>query len=220
LYTFVRDDPLNHRDPLGLDCDGGVTGVTAPDGSVTCEYTYYPKTVYETVVHAKNGDVNWITQTWLPDNLPWMAKPWDGTSDAQRDAQAAIDASIDKALIRHMRAAIEREDRCAAANATLAAAANSYARVSANIAAHNLRMQALQWEAVEVAAETAKSSSEAHNGNVLKSLPATVAGVAGVQKVFAHMRAGGIERALLEAEQQEAVEAMRSAADARDAACQ
>ena len=221
LYAFVHNDPVNRRDPLGLcDCDAGGTAVPGLDGGNTCTYPY-GKTVYETVVHAESGDGGAILQTWLPNGVHgWGLGPWNGGVEATTAAQSEVDAAIDRQLAKKLREALARAQKCNAANAGFAAAASAYARVSANIASHNLKIEALRWQAAEVAADVAENVTELKEDfSAGQAVAAGTGRVAGIRQVSLQMQAAEIDRALLVADQQAAVNTMRAAAEARDAAC-
>lgn len=220
LYAFLRNDPLNRRDPLGL-CDAGGVASATPDGWIECAYLY-PKAVYETVVHANSGDSQAILNQWVPSNA-WFSgwAPWQSTNTkaSDQDVQDAMDNALLKKL-REMREKREKQERCAAANAQFAAAATAYARVSANVAMHNLTVEALQYSMLEVGADSAENYYEQREDFSPPQLGFAVFGRgAAAMSIKRQYEAARINQALLQADQKAAVESMKNTAAARDAAC-
>jgi RHS repeat-associated protein len=222
LYAFVRNDPLNRRDPLGLnDCDAGGVATPTPDGGVLCSYAY-GKTVFETVVHANRGDSQAILGQWMPNNA-WFSgfAPWQAPNArvSDQEVQDAIDNALLKKL-REMREKKERQERCAAANAQFAAAANAYARIAANVAMHNLTIEALQYSMVSTAADSLENYFEQREDiSAPQGASAAMGRSAAAMSIKKQYEAAKINQALLQADQKAAVDSMKAAASARDAAC-
>jgi RHS repeat-associated protein len=79
LYSFARSDPLNRRDPLGLDdpCNPGETTQVLPNGWISClgpggkAYRIYQSTVHGT------RDLETVWGEWVA-SYPWLPNPQAG----------------------------------------------------------------------------------------------------------------------------------------------
>lgn len=126
LYAFTQDDPINRRDPLGLDgCGEGQIETRLPDGSSICSYDY-TTTTFETVVRAKKGDTDWIFRTWgLSRLMPFQAQK----DDAELRAQEELDRVVEKRLA----ALIKKQKACSEARGAFLAALQDYADITSSL---------------------------------------------------------------------------------------
>jgi RHS repeat-associated protein len=219
LFTFVRNDPVNRRDPLGLDdCEAGGAATPADGGGILCTYAY-PKTVYETVVRAANDpnfDGSSILSAWGVSTGPF-AQSNDRVTEEQ--FQQAVDEGLLKKL-RELREKKAKEQLCGQARAAFATSANAYARLNANILMQNYSVEALQYAAVETSADVGENIAEQlEDPSVMQGGFAVAGRVAGGMSIRAQMKALQVQKALLETDRKSSLADLRKTTEAMNAAC-
>jgi len=215
LYLFTRADPINRRDPLGLDtpCAEGLEAARDEVGGYTC--VLIGKAVGETVVKGTR-DAGEVLRSWVPTD--WWASGW--TNQFLKDQDQAYDDAIDQGLRKQL-SKMNRKDKCAAARANYAAAANAYVTVSGNVAKHNYDVKALQYAAAAQGFEGIETITEGGEGGSIVSLPSAAAKAAyNYKSIQEQIKSLNIERAQLKTDQKNAVEGLKNAEAARNAACQ
>jgi RHS repeat-associated protein len=213
LYAFNRNDPVNLRDPLGLDsCDEGGLPQALPDGGLWCSYPY-GKTVYETVVRAQRGDSS-AADPWISKGWGWA--PWQSS---QSDYEQAVDQGLLDQL-RKLRK--DREEKpCNEAKAAFYSAANAYAETGYNLTQHNLQSKILQAQAVELAADTIENVSEqSEDSSLVQGGAALVGRNAGFRQARLQYESLQIQRAHYLRQQKDALNSLKTVSEARDKACQ
>lgn len=205
LYSFTRADPINRRDPLGLeDCSDYVT--------FDCANSPVQNT-FETVVRAKGNDAQRYVDVWYK-NIERMYPPWpfpQMTSTKSEDLESEKESEEQER---------EKQAECNKARSAFAAAANAYARVGSEIYIHNLEMEALKYQAVEFSADIMENYFEQQEDFSKKQATAAAIGRSAAARSMAlQIEAGKAKQANLLRDRQTSLDALKSAAAARDAAC-
>jgi RHS repeat-associated protein len=216
LYSFVCGDPINRRDPLGLDeCATG--GFSVPfNGGVEC---WYPagRAVMQTVVTGQS-DAGTLLASWLPQNT-W----YDGWGPWQMITTKSADQDMNefhKELRKKLDEATKKNQQCAAARANYYAAANAYARLSYQVWDTQSDIKQFEWDKIEHSFDVAENVAEQLED------PSAGQGFAAGNARYAHYRSL-TERytqlqariAVLQADQTAVVKGLQAAEAARDAAC-
>jgi len=212
LYAFVRNEPLNRRDLLGLnDCDAGGVATPTPDGGVYCTYAY-GKTVYETIVRAGKGDTQSILTPWWPSNN----MSFSGFGQAAKVSDQEQDGQEGPGPNRKT----PKTERCIAANDRFIAAANAYVGISKRVPPHNAKIKSLQYQMVALGADAMENVYEqVEDFSPQQGASASVARTASAMSLKEEMNIAKFDQASLLFDQKAAIENMKAAAAARDAAC-
>ena len=202
LYAFTRDDPVNRRDPLGLDCsDGGA------DGDFTCGN--FLLNAGETVIHAQKGDTDLLGR-WGWGTMPWTFDP--------RTVDGLVDATIDKALEKKLRQAREKLAMCDAAAANFAVAGAAYGRADGAMRIQVATELANDYTLTETIADSVKDVSEGIHSPVAGTAIVTGRGAAFMANMKAR-QAAQISRAYVTQDLQAANRALTEANKALNDAC-